>query len=178
MAGNIYLIGPMGAGKTAVGRQLARMLGARFLDCDSEIERRTGVDIAYIFEKEGEPGFRERERETIGALAELDSTVIATGGGAVLDPRNREQLRATGTVIYLFASIDDQLERTRRAHHRPLLAAGDRRETLQSLLAVRAPLYEQLADITLDTGGRRVRSVATAARDELVARGLVALQKP
>ncbi len=177
MAGNIYLIGPMGAGKTAVGRQLARLLGARFLDCDSEIERRTGVDIPYIFEKEGEPGFRERERETIAALSELGDTIIATGGGAVQDPRNRERLRATGTVIYLFASVDDQLERTRRTHHRPLLADGDRRETLDQLLAIRAPLYEQLADITLDTGGRRVRSVATAARDELVARGLVALQK-
>jgi shikimate kinase len=178
VAGNIYLIGPMGAGKTAVGRQLARMLGARFLDCDAEIEKRTGVDIPYIFDKEGEAGFREREKETVAALSELHGMVIATGGGAVLDPDNRIRLRDSGTVIYLRTSVDEQLDRTSRTRHRPLLAGGNRREVLEKLMAVRAPLYEELADITLETTGKRVRAVAAAARDELVAIGVAPLQKP
>jgi shikimate kinase len=176
VAANIYLIGPMGAGKTAVGRQLARLLGRRFIDCDAEIEQRTGVDIPYIFEKEGEAGFREREKEALAALSELDGVVVATGGGAVLDEVNRARLKATGTVVYLRTSVDEQLLRTRRTAHRPLLAGKDRREVLEGLMAARTPLYEETADLILDTSGRRVRSVATSLRDRLIERGLAPLQ--
>ena len=121
---NIYLVGPMGSGKSAVGRRLATLLDLKFVDSDAEIERRTGVDIRYIFEKEGEARFREREREVIAELTALEDVVLATGGGAVLDPRNRERLKSTGTVVYLQASVDTQLDRTRRGRNRPLLLAG------------------------------------------------------
>src|SRR5215510_11162706 len=122
---NVFLIGPMGSGKTAVGRQLARTLRLAFHDSDVEIERRTGVDIPYIFEKEGEAGFRERERETIDSLTQLEDVVIATGGGAVLLPENRERLAARGRVVYLRTGIEHQLERTRHGRHRPLLRTED-----------------------------------------------------
>ena len=118
---NIYLIGPMGSGKTAVGRQLARELNRRFYDSDHEIERRTGVEISLIFEKEGEDGFRSRERAMIDTLSELEDAVIATGGGAIMSEENRARLSATGTVIYLKPSVDEQLRRTRRNRARPLL---------------------------------------------------------
>jgi shikimate kinase len=176
VAANIYLIGPLGAGKTAVGRQLARLLGRRFIDCDAEIEQRTGVDIPFIFEKEGEAGFREREKEALAAISELDGAVVATGGGAVLDPANRARLKASGTVIFLRTSVEEQLLRTRRTGHRPLLAGKNPHEVLARLMAIRTPLYEEIADLTLDTNGRRVRSVAAALRDRLRERGLVPLQ--
>jgi shikimate kinase len=167
---NVYLIGPMGSGKTAVGRRLAGLLGLKFIDSDAEIERRTGVDIRYIFEKEGEPRFREREREVIADLTALDGVVLATGGGVVLDAANRERLASTGTVVYLQASIDTQLQRTHRGRNRPLLLAGDPRETLERLIATRRPLYEEIANITVDTTGRQVRSVAVDIRDLLAER--------
>ena len=156
---NVYLIGPMGSGKTAVGRYLARLLHLDFYDCDAEIERRTGVDIPYIFEKEGEAGFREREREVIDALTEMGNLVMATGGGAVLLPHNRERLSATGQVVYLKTSVEQQLERTRHGR-RPLLFNDDPETTLRDLMAVRAPLYESIAYITVLTDGRHVRAVA------------------
>ena len=158
--GNIYLIGPMGAGKTAVGKQLAQQLGLEFLDADAEIERRTGVDIGYIFEKEGEAGFRERERSMIAELSELRETVIATGGGAILDPGNRARLVATGTVIYLRTSIEEQLRRTGQSRKRPLLNTENPRAVLERLRAERGPIYDETADIRLDTTGRRVARVA------------------
>ena len=118
---NIFLIGPMGSGKTAVGKQLARLLHLGFYDSDVEIERRTGVDIPYIFEKEGETGFREREREAIELLTQLKNVVIATGGGAILLPQNRSCLADRGQVVYLKTGIDQQLERTRHGQNGPLI---------------------------------------------------------
>lgn len=170
-ASNVYLVGPMGSGKTAVGRRLATLLGLTFLDSDAEIEKRTGVDIRFIFEKEGEARFREREREVIADLTARDGVVLATGGGVVLDPSNRERLTTTGTVVYLQASVDTQLERTHRGRSRPLLLAGDPRETLERLRAVRQPLYEEIAELTLDTTGRQVRWVAGKVKEWLAARG-------
>jgi|SRR5882672_5654658 len=164
---NIYLVGPMGSGKTAVGKRLAALLGKQFFDCDAEVERRTGVDIRYIFEKEGEAGFRTREREVIAALAALEGVVVATGGGAVLDAQNRERLAGSGTVVYLQASVDTQLARTQPSRNRPLLMNDDPRTVLERLIAIRGPLYEEIADITIDTTGRQVRSVAADVRARL-----------
>ena len=159
MSANLFLVGPMGSGKSAVGRQLARLLGLPFLDADAEIERRTGVDISYIFEREGEPGFRQREAAVIDELSQRDGIVLATGGGAVLDPRTRERLRQRGRVVYLRASVNQQLQRTRHSTHRPLLATPDPRGTLERLMAEREPLYEGIATVAVDTDGRKVRTV-------------------
>lgn len=157
---NVFLIGPMGSGKTAVGRYLARTLGFRFHDSDAEIEKRTGVDITYIFEKEGESGFRAREREVLEQLTSLDQVVLATGGGAVLDPENRKLLAERGRVVYLLASVNQQMERTRHGRHRPLLDTSDPRARLAELMREREPLYTGIADITVTTDGRRVQVVA------------------
>ena len=158
---NIYLIGPMGSGKTAVGRQLARRTARDFVDSDHEVERRTGVDIAYIFEKEGEQGFRDRECEVIENLSRRDGLVVATGGGAVLSAQNRARLSDTGIVIHLDTTVEEQLRRTGRSSHRPLLQTEDPRATLEALRSKRQPLYEAIADYTFDTTGKRVRTVAT-----------------
>ena len=168
---NVYLIGPMGSGKTAVGKRLAALLDKQFLDSDAEIERRCGVDIPYIFEKEGEARFRERERDVIAALTALEGVVVATGGGAVLDPKNRERLAATGTVVYLEATVDAQLRRTQPSRNRPLLNGGDPRAILERLMSIRRPLYESIADIRIDTKGRQVGAVASDVRAKLDASG-------
>lgn len=173
---NIYLVGPMGAGKTAVGRQLASKLGLQFYDSDQEIEARTGVDIPYIFEKEGEQGFRSRERDVIADLTRLTGVVIATGGGAIVDPANRVRLREAGTVVYLDTSIDQQLRRTGRSTTRPLLMTGDPRAVLTTLRSTREPLYREIADIELDTTGRRVKTVVSLLYRELKSRSLLPLQ--
>jgi shikimate kinase len=157
---NIFLIGPMGSGKTAVGKYLARLLDAPFYDSDAEIERRTGVDIPYIFEKEGEAGFRERERETLEVLTTTEPMVLATGGGAVLRPENRVCLSERGFVVYLKTSVTQQTYRVRHARNRPLLNGVDPAEKLEQLMQERAPLYAEIADVTVSTDGRRVRSVA------------------
>jgi shikimate kinase len=157
---NVYLIGPMGSGKTAVGRQLAKLLHLEFHDSDVEIEHRTGVDIPYIFEREGEAGFREREREVIDALTRLTNVIVATGGGAVLLAENREHLAARGRVVYLKTGIQQQLERTRHGRQRPLLYTSDPEQRLRDLMAQRAPLYESIATVTVATDGRHVRAVA------------------
>ena len=160
-APNIFLIGPMGSGKTAVGRSLARYLGKAFYDSDTEIVRRTGVDIPYIFEKEGEAGFREREREAIEALVALRGIVLATGGGAILLPVNRRLLAERGCVVYLETSVGQQAERVQHGRSRPLLSNTDDPATrLKELMAVRDPLYRSIADITVRTDGRRVKAVA------------------
>jgi shikimate kinase len=159
-APNVYLIGPMGSGKTAVGRRLAVLLGKEFFDSDAEIEKRTGVDIRYIFEREGEPKFRARERDVIADLAKLDDVVVATGGGVVLDPANRERLATTGTVVYLETDLDTLVRRTRNTKVRPLLATDDPRAVFERLMETRRPLYEQLADLRIETTGRQVRAVA------------------
>ena len=157
---NIFLIGPMGSGKSAVGKYLSRLVRAPFIDSDNEIERRTGVDIPYIFEKEGEAGFRQRERETLEVLTAEGPMVLATGGGAVLLPENREALSQRGCVIYLKTSVAQQVYRVKHARNRPLLNNVDPGEKLEQLMRVRAPIYEALADVTVSTDGRRVRSVA------------------
>jgi shikimate kinase len=172
MAGqrNVYLIGPMGSGKTAVGRRLATLLGKQFIDSDTEIEKRTGVDIRFIFEKEGESKFREREREVIAELTALDDVVMATGGGVILDPRNRERLAATGTIVYLETNIDTLVRRTKAAKTRPLLMNDDPRAVLERLMVIRRPLYESAADLRVETTGRQVRAVAADIQERLVER--------
>ena len=156
---NVFLVGPMGSGKSAVGRRLAERLGLEFVDSDAEIESRTGVDIPYIFEREGEAGFRAREREVLEALTRRDRVLVATGGGAVLDPGTRERLRSRGCVVYLRTSVNQQLARTRRSGHRPLLRNPDPLGTLERLMHARAPLYEETADLIVETDSRKVRSV-------------------
>jgi shikimate kinase len=169
---SVFLIGPMGSGKTAVGRHLARTLHLPFHDSDAEIERRTGVDIPFIFEKEGEAGFRQREREAIEALTQLPGIVLATGGGAVLLPENRRHLAERGCVVYLETSVAQQADRVRHGRHRPLLAAGDASSRLGQLMNARAPLYSEIADLVVSTDGRRVHSVAEEILRELAsARG-------
>jgi len=160
VAQSIFLVGPMGAGKTAVGRQLARRLGLQFADSDVEIETRTGVDIAYIFEREGEEGFRMRERDVIDELTRTGGLVLATGGGAILSPLNRERLASRGTVVFLDTTIEQQLERTARSQHRPLLATADRRAKLEELMQIRDPLYRSIAAVTIRTDGRAPGAVA------------------
>ncbi len=157
---NLFLVGPMGAGKSAVGRQLARMLHKSFVDSDDEIESRTGVDIPFIFEKEGEDGFRKRESKVIDDLTQQQGLVLATGGGAVTDDKTRSTLGARGYVVYLQTSVDQQLERTRRGRERPLLENSDPRATLEELMVARDPLYREIADLVVDTDGRRVNAVA------------------
>ncbi len=150
----------MGSGKTAVGRHLARMMRLPFYDSDEEIVRRTGVDIPFIFEKEGESGFRLRESEALDRLTQLDSIVLATGGGAVLKPENRRWLSGRGVVVYLKTSVEQQLRRTRRGTHRPLLQGADPESRLRELMEQRAPLYEEIALVTVSTDQRKAQSVA------------------
>ena len=164
---NLFLVGPMGAGKSAVGRQLARLLHLEFVDSDQEIESRTGVDIPFIFEKEGEQGFRKREAQVIDELSQQEGIVLATGGGAIMDPENRSHLGARGFVVYLHTSVDQQLSRTRRGRDRPLLHSDDPRGVLEALMAVREPLYREIADLTVDTDGRKVRTVANEIVERL-----------
>lgn len=157
---NIFLIGPMGAGKSAVGRHLARTLHLTFMDSDEEIESRTGVDIPFIFEKEGEAGFRKREAMAIDDLTKIDGVVLATGGGAIADPESRSRLGGRGFVVYLYTTVDQQFARTNRGRERPLLENGDRREILETLLKDRDPLYREISDLVVETDGRKVHSVA------------------
>jgi shikimate kinase len=158
-ANNIFLVGPMGAGKTSVGRQLAKAMGCEFLDSDREIEARTGVNIPTIFDIEGEAGFRKREQQMIDELTQRDGIVLATGGGAILARENREWLQQRGTVVYLSATVDQLYKRTRRDRNRPLLQTENPRQRIAELLETRDPLYRETADITLDTDGHNVRWV-------------------
>jgi len=158
---NIFLVGPMGAGKSAVGRHLARALHLTFVDSDDEVESRTGVDIAFIFEKEGEEGFRKREAAAIDDLTRLDSVVLATGGGAVMSADTRSNLGGRGFVVYLYTTVDQQVVRTKKGRQRPLLEKGDPRGTLEELLQKRDPLYREIADLIVETDGRKVHSVAS-----------------
>ena len=165
---NLFLIGPMGSGKSAVGRALARTLHRDFFDSDDVIEERTGVDIPFIFEKEGESGFRTRESRVIAELTAADGIVLATGGGAIVTDENRSHLGARGFVVYLRTSVDQQLKRTNRGRERPLLSqADDRREKLEDLLAAREPLYLEIADLVVDTDGRKVRAVSEEILERL-----------
>jgi len=166
-AASIYLVGMMGAGKTTVGRILARRLKLRFVDSDHEIERRCGVRVPVIFEIEGEPGFRAREVQAIAELTELAGIVLATGGGAVLAEENRRRLAASGIVVYLRAHPDDLYARVKHDRNRPLLAAPDTLAKLRALHGERDPLYREIADIIVDTGTQSVQSLARWLLDRL-----------
>jgi len=166
-AGNLYLVGMMGAGKTTVGRTLARRLKLRFVDSDHEIEARCGVKIPVIFEIEGEAGFRARETQVVAELTALDGIVLATGGGVVLLEENRSLLAARGTVVYLRATPEHLYERVRQDRNRPLLATGDPLARLRELYAARDPLYRSIADLAVDTGRQSVQVLARGLLAEL-----------
>ncbi|MGE5242405.1 MAG: shikimate kinase AroK [Bacteroidota bacterium] len=157
---NIFLIGPMGAGKSTIGRHLAELLHKEFQDSDHEIEKRTGASIPLIFEIEGETGFRSRESSLIEELTRQTNLVLATGGGAILSADNRRVLRERGVVVYLHAPLDALLQRTRRDRNRPLLQTADRRRTLEDIVKTREPIYRQTADMVVETAHRSPTSVA------------------
>ena len=167
-SGNIFLVGLMGAGKTSVGRLLAKRLGKTFLDSDQEIERATGVKIPLIFEIEGEPGFRAREAKMLVELAARRDIVLATGGGAVLVEANRRLLAENGTVIYLRANVADLWQRTRQDKNRPLLKTANPRAMLDQLFAERDPLYREVAHIVVDTGSQSLGSLAHKLEQQLL----------
>ncbi|MEH6389591.1 MULTISPECIES: shikimate kinase AroK [Pseudomonas] len=151
---NVFLIGPMGAGKSTIGRLLAKEIGYPFKDSDREIEARTGADIPWIFDVEGEDGFREREQAMIAELVKEDGIVLATGGGVVMREANRQALGAHGLVVYLRTSVEQQLQRTAKDRQRPLLRTPDPEKVLRELMARRDPLYSEIADLTIDTDQR------------------------
>jgi shikimate kinase len=154
--GNIFLVGLMGAGKTTIGKLLAKRLHKTFIDCDHELERRTGVKIPLIFELEGEAGFREREVALIQELSQREDVVLATGGGAVLRPENRAALAQNGTVVYLNARVEDLYARTKHDKNRPLLQTADPQAKLDELYRQRDPLYREIADIIITSGPQNV----------------------
>ena len=166
-APNVYLVGMMGAGKTTVGRLLARRLKLRFLDSDHEIETRCGVKIPLIFEIEGEAGFRAREAQAIAELTALDGVVLATGGGAVLSEANRQSLAARGTVVYLRAKPEDLYARVKHDRNRPLLATASPLERMRELYAERDPLYREAADLIVETGSQNAQVLARRLLDKL-----------
>lgn len=169
-SGNIFLVGLMGAGKTTVGKLLAQHLDKQFVDCDREIECRSGASIPLIFEIEGEAGFRRRESRMLDDLTARDNLVLATGGGAVLSGSNRKLLKSRGTVVYLRASVHELWLRTRHDKNRPLLQGTDVRSKLRSLYAQRDPLYREVADIIVDSSSQSVRMLVLQVEH--------ALQKP
>ena len=161
---NLILVGPMGAGKTTLGRRLARHFELEFCDLDEELERRTGASVALIFELEGESGFRLREHALLAELCQGSGLLLATGGGSVLDPANRALMRATGFVVYLPASLEQQLARLKRDRKRPLLATPDREARLAALAEVREPLYREVAELVLpDVAAAPERAARRAA---------------
>ena len=166
---NIFLIGLMGAGKTTIGRQLASELSLEFFDSDHEIEKRTGVTITHIFDIEGEAGFRKRETAMIDELTLKSGIVLATGGGAILKPENRQFLMSRGTSIYLYANIETLLERTAKDRNRPLLQTDDPQAKLEELFKIRDPLYRETADVIIDTGKDSVRLAIKEILDKLQA---------
>jgi shikimate kinase len=156
---SIFLIGGMGAGKTTIGRKLAELLNYEFYDSDREIEHVTGVDIPWIFEIEGEAGFRRREHLMVKELSAKQNIILATGGGTILDPRNRELLSNNGVVIYLKTTVDHQLDRLSRDKRRPLLQVENRHEVLSDIMANREALYSEIADYTIETGAKPIANV-------------------
>jgi shikimate kinase len=157
---NIILIGPMGSGKTSTGRMLAKEMGYVFADTDEEVTKRTGVSIAYIFDVEGEEGFRKRECLALKECLNDNNTVLSTGGGIVLSKENRDLLQDRGTVVYLQTSIRSQVKRTTSTNNRPLLQNKDPEETLEKLMLTRAPLYEEIADITIMTDNKSLQEMS------------------
>ncbi|MBK2029015.1 shikimate kinase AroK [Francisella noatunensis] len=166
---NIFLIGPVGAGKSTIGKQLAKQLKLEFIDSDDTIEKKCGVDINWIFDLEGEEGFRKRERDVIAEiLAEKQNIVLATGGGAILDPDTRSLLSSRGKVVYLGATIEQQLERTAKDTKRPLLRVDDKKPVLEQLMAEREPLYRSIADVVVETNGATVKNIVNKISTFLV----------
>ena len=157
----------MGAGKSTVGKQLAKALGRDFYDTDKEIERRTGVSVSWIFEMEGESGFRQREQKVLDELSQLKNIVLATGGGIVLAEENRRMLRSRGYVVYLSTSIEQLLRRTNKDKNRPLLQTDNPKETVKTLMAERTPLYQGVADIELRTGEQSIQYVVSGLVKQL-----------
>lgn len=164
---NLILVGPMGAGKSTIGRLLAKELQLPFKDSDKEIEERTGANIPWIFDVEGETGFREREQSALAELCQEEGLVLATGGGAVLREENRRVLREGGCVIYLHASVEQQLERTSRDRNRPLLQTENPGDVLRKLFTLRDPLYRDVADLIIETDQRPPRMVMQEILDRL-----------
>ena len=162
---NVYLVGPMGSGKTSIGQRVARRLGLEFFDCDHELEGQTGASVSLIFDVEGEEGFRERETRMLDQLTRRKGVLIATGGGVVLRKENRELLRRNGLVVYMSTSVAQQLRRLSRDRTRPLLQTPDRKERLAQLAAQRNPLYEEVADIVFPSQSRSLESTAMALSD-------------
>lgn len=161
-ATNVYLIGPMGSGKTTIGQRVAKQLGLEFLDCDHELERQTGASVNLIFDVEGEAGFRERETRMLQQLTARHGVLVATGGGVVMKEQNRDLLRHNGLVVYMSASVAQQLRRLNRDRTRPLLQSGNRRAKLARLAEQRNPLYQELADIEFPTQSRSLDTTARA----------------
>ncbi|GIU21964.1 shikimate kinase AroK [Shewanella colwelliana] len=164
---NIFLVGPMGAGKSTIGRHLAQMLHLEFHDSDQEIESRTGADIAWVFDVEGEEGFRRRETQVVADLTEKQGIVLATGGGSIQSKDIRNNLSARGIVVYLETTIDKQVARTQRDKRRPLLQVDDPREVLENLAATRNPLYEEIADVIVKTDEQSAKVVANQIIEQL-----------
>jgi shikimate kinase len=165
---NIFLVGPMGAGKSTIGREIADRLHLEFFDSDQEIERRTGADIAWVFDLEGEEGFRKREETVIEDLSEKQGIVLATGGGSVISTNVRNKLSARGIVVYLETTIDKQVARTQRDRRRPLLQTSEEpRTVLENLAVERNPLYEEIADVIVKTDDQSAKVVAHNIIDKL-----------
>lgn len=164
---NIYIVGPMGAGKSTIGRHIAQQLHLEFFDSDNEIEERTGAEISWVFDVEGEEGFRVREAGVIDDLTQMQGIVLATGGGSVLTKEVRNRLSARGFVVYLETTIDKQLARTQRDKRRPLLQTDKPREVLEALAEIRNPLYEEIADLTVRTDEQSAKLVAKEIIDKL-----------
>ena len=165
---NIFLIGPMGAGKSTIGRELADRLHLEFFDSDQEIERRTGADIAWVFDLEGEEGFRKREETVIEDLSLMQGIVLATGGGSVISDQIRNHLSARGIVVYLETTIDKQVARTQRDRRRPLLQTSEEpRTVLENLAVERNPLYEEIADVIVQTDDQSAKIVANKIVERL-----------
>ena len=167
MANNICLVGPMGAGKSTIGKKLAARLGMTFIDCDDEIEARTGTTISVIFDIEGETGFRDREEKILTELLDLSDSIIATGGGCVTRENNRALLHSANTVIYLSTDVQEQLKRTSKSRHRPLLDTPDRESRLIEMANIRDPLYAEVATITIHSQGRKATTVVQEIIDQL-----------
>ena len=163
----VFLVGPMGAGKSTIGKYLAQQLKLQFADTDTEIESRTGADIPWIFDVEGEEGFRDREQQVVEELTQWDNTVLATGGGVVIRSENRRALGGRGFVIYLHATVEEQVRRTQRDRRRPLLSSGDPETVLRNLMTERDALYREIADHIIDTDGCSPRTVARKLIREL-----------
>ena len=164
---NIFIVGPMGSGKTTIGNKLAKELNLNFYDTDKEIELKTGVEISYIFEKEGEAGFRIREKQAIKNLTKLESIVLSTGGGSIINKEVRENLKNTGIIIFLEANIEKQLLQTSYNDNRPLLEDGDKRSNLEKIYRLRKPIYKNISDIEINTNDKNIKLIIADIKKKL-----------